>query len=87
MVHAHEAHAVSGGNSGKRVEYVVTGRRGATAEYRDVTGISKTYKTDAEMLAFRLGISEAELVGSGFSCWVAPAEYGVIRSDYRLTAS
>lgn len=75
----------SSSREGKRIEYVVTGQRGATVHYQAVEDPSRTYKTGATGLAEQLGIKEESLVGRNFSCWVEPAEYGVIRSDFRLS--
>lgn len=82
--HAHVASSPSASGEGRRVEYIVVGRRGATAEYQAVQDPSKTYKTGATELAEQLGIGESGLVGSRFDCWVERAEFGVIRRDFRL---
>ena len=34
------------------------------------------------VLAMQLKVELTELVGQRCSCWVAPAEYGVFRSDF-----
>jgi hypothetical protein len=64
----------------------VTAKRGGIAEFREVDGESRVRKTDAATLAYQLGVEEVSLLGCQFSCWVAPAEFGVIRSDFRLIA-
>jgi hypothetical protein len=81
--HGADGHG-GGGEAGKRVEYVVVGKRGGLAEFREADVESRVRKTDAAMLAFQLGVEEVSLLGRRFSCWVAPAEYGVTRSDFRL---
>ncbi|GID71346.1 hypothetical protein Acy02nite_92270 [Actinoplanes cyaneus] len=68
----------------KVVEYVVVGRRGGIAEFREAAGDSKVRKTDAATLAFQLGIDNSTLLGCRFSCRVERAEYGVIRSGFTL---
>jgi hypothetical protein len=68
---------------GRRIEYVVIGTRGELAHYQATGNPSKTFRTVAAGLAAQLGVPEPELVGSRFSYWVEPAEYGVIRSDFR----
>ncbi|MFI9530922.1 hypothetical protein [Micromonospora rosaria] len=73
-----------GEDVGKRVEYVVVGRRGGLAEVREKDSDSVVRRTDASMLAFNLQVEESTLLGRRYSCWVVPAEYGVIRSDFRL---
>ncbi|MFI5972999.1 hypothetical protein [Streptomyces sp. NPDC051452] len=69
---------------GNRVEYVVVEVRGAVAHYQAVDNPSKTNKTGAVELAEELGIDSSTLVGRHYTCLVTPAEYGVIRSDFRL---
>ncbi|MEV8311995.1 hypothetical protein AB0P36_32940 [Streptomyces flavidovirens] len=71
---------------GRRVEHVVTELRGATAHYEPVDDPARQFKTGATTLAQNLRITVAELVGSRFSCWVEPVEYGVFRTDFRLVA-
>lgn len=72
--------------AGRRVEYVVVGKRGGIAEFREADGAPRVRKTDAATLAFQLGVEESSLPGRRFSCWVEPAEYGIVRSDFRLIA-
>ncbi|GAB3960920.1 hypothetical protein GCM10029978_011710 [Actinoallomurus acanthiterrae] len=81
--HTHGESRASASREGRRVEYVVVGQRGATASYQAVEDSSRTYKTGAAELAEQLGIDESSLVGCRFNCWVEPAEYDVIRRDYR----
>ncbi len=81
--HGVDDHHEAGADS-KVVEYVVVGRRGGIAEFREVAGDSKVRKTDAATLAFQLGIDESALLGCRFSCLVERAEYGVIRSDFTV---
>jgi hypothetical protein len=73
--------------AGKRVEYVVVAKRGGIAEFREAGTDSKIRKTEASTLAFQLGVDELSLPGRRFSCWVEPAEYGIIRSDFQLIDS
>lgn len=82
--HDHGDGDSSRSREGKRIEYVVTSQRGATVHYQAVGDPSRTYKTGATGLADQLGIEEESLVGRNFSCWVEPAEYGVVRRDFRL---
>ncbi|WP_204290318.1 hypothetical protein [Micromonospora gifhornensis] len=82
MADDHGEHVDRSGVGG-RVEYVVVGKRGGIAEFREV-GDSRIRKTDAEVLAYQLGVEQSSLLGRRFSCWVEPAEYGVIRSDFQL---
>jgi hypothetical protein len=83
--HTHGESGASVSREGRRVEYVVVGQRGATASYQAAEDSSRTYKTGAAELAEQLGIEESSLVGCHFNCWVKPADYGVIRSDFRLS--
>jgi len=69
---------------GRRVEYVVVGRRGGLAEVRQADAEARVRKTDASMLALNLGVEESTLVGRRYSCWVVPDEYGFTRSDFKL---
>ncbi|BFU41827.1 hypothetical protein KRMM14A1004_00640 [Krasilnikovia sp. MM14-A1004] len=62
----------------------VVGKRGGIAEFREADGDPKVRKTDAAMLTLNLGVDESTLTERRFSCWVAPAEYGVVRSDFKL---
>jgi hypothetical protein len=71
-------------SAGKRVEYLVVGKRGGIAEFREAGIDSKVRKTDAAMLAFQLGVEPASLPECRFTCWVEPAEYGVVRSEFTL---
>ncbi|NBE85459.1 hypothetical protein GVV04_31895 [Micromonospora sp. NEAU-HG-1] len=81
----HGADGHGGANeAGKRVEYFVVGKRGGIAEFREADVESRVRKTDAATLAFQLGVEETSLPGRRFSCWVAPDEYGVTRSDFRI---
>ena len=83
--HSHPAPGASGADRpGKRVEYVVVELRGATAHYRAADDPTRTFKTAADRLAKMLGIDESDLLGCRYTCWVAPAEYGVVRSEFRL---
>jgi len=75
-----------GGAGGTRVEYVVVGRRGGIADFRETDADSKVRTTDAATLAYQLGVDESALLGCRFSCWVERAQYGVIRSSYTLLA-
>jgi hypothetical protein len=68
----------------KVVEYVVVGRRGGIAEFREAADDAKVRKTEAATLAFQLGIDESSLLGCRFSCRVERAGHGVIRSDFTL---
>ncbi|GHJ47031.1 hypothetical protein Cs7R123_43730 [Catellatospora sp. TT07R-123] len=81
--HDRMGHDTATGRPGKRVDYVVLGKRGGIAEYQGIEDRSRIYRTDAAILAVQLGIDESALIGSLFSCWVSPAEHGVIRSDFR----
>ena len=83
--HGADSHA-GRGRAGRRIEYVVVGKRGGIAEFRESGTESRVRKTDAAMLAFNLGVDESSLPGRRFSCWVVPDEYGVTRSDFKLTA-
>jgi hypothetical protein len=83
--HGHGDLGASTSREGRRVEYVVVSQRGATANYQVVEDSSRTYKTGAAELAEQLGIEESSLVSCHFNCWVEPAEYGVIRRDFRLS--
>ena len=83
--HTHGKLDASASREGRRVEYIVVGQRGATASYQPVEDSSRTYKTGAAELAEQLGIEESSLVGCRFSCWVEPAEYGVIRRDFQIS--
>jgi len=71
---------------GRRVEYVVVGRRGGLAEVRRADAEATVRKTDASVLALNLGVEESTLVGRRYSCWVVPDEYGFTRSDYKLVS-
>lgn len=77
--------AASAGRPGKRAEYVVVELRGAIAHYRAADDPARTFKTAAGGLAKELGIDEPDLLGCRYTCWVEPAEHGVIRSDFRLS--
>nr|WP_221374789.1 hypothetical protein [Actinoplanes polyasparticus] len=83
--HGVDGHSGDGGVTGKRVEYVVVGKRGGIADFRETDGDSKVRRTDAATLAFELGVDESALPGCRFSCWVERAEYGVIRSNFTLS--
>jgi hypothetical protein len=82
--HGVGGHIGDSGLAGKRIDYVVVGRRGGIAEFREIDGDSKARRTDAATLAFQLGVDESVLPGCRFSCWVERAEYGVIRSGFML---
>jgi DNA-directed RNA polymerase subunit RPC12/RpoP len=82
--HAHDGQDGFAARCGKEVEYIVIGKRGGIADYQNADDASKTYRTDSAVLATQLGLEESSLVGSRFRCWVSPAEYGVIRGDFRL---
>jgi len=73
-----------GAGDGRRVEYVVVGRRGGLVEVHQADAEGRTRKTDASMLALNLGVDESALVGRRYSCWVVPDEYGFTRSDFKL---
>lgn len=75
-----------GAEDGRRVEYVVVGRRGGLVEVRQADVEARIRKTDASMLALNLGVDESTLVGRRYSCWVVPDEYGFTRSDFRLVS-
>jgi hypothetical protein len=84
--HGADAHDPAKG-PGKRVEYVVVGLPGGPggeAEYRELEGEAKVRKTEADVLAINLRVEASTLLGRRFSCLVTPAEYGVVRSDFRL---
>jgi hypothetical protein len=81
--HGRDGHGVAR-EAGKRIEYVVVGRRGELAEFREADGEPRVRKTDAAVLALNLRVEETSLVGRRFSCLVVPDEYGVTRSDFRL---
>ena len=66
---------------------MVVGLRGGIAEFQLIVKPSKIYRTDAEVLAMQLGINKADLIGQRFRYRVTPAEYGVIRSDFRRVES
>ena len=83
MTSAHSEHVDKSG-AGKRVDYVVVGKRGGIAEFREAGTDSKIRKTDAAALAHQLGIEQLSLLGRRFSCWVELAEYGIVRSDFKL---
>lgn len=84
--HGVDGHGRGADAAGKRVEYVVVGRRGGIADFRETDGDSKVRRTDAATLAVQLGVDESALPGCRFSCWVERAEHGVIRSGYTLVA-
>ena len=69
---------------GNRIEYVVVRKLGGIAEFRESGVDSKVRKTDASVLGVQLGVEEEDLPGCRFSCYVEPAEYGIIRSDFKL---
>ncbi|MEU6934904.1 hypothetical protein AB0A05_38120 [Streptomyces sp. NPDC046374] len=58
--------------------------RGATACYQAVDDPSRTGKTGAAWLAQELGTDLPDLPGRHYTCWEAPAEYGVIQSGFKL---
>jgi hypothetical protein len=70
--------------AGRRIEYLVVRKLGGIAEFRESGIDSRVRKTDASVLAIQLGVEEENLPGCRFSCHVEPAEYGTIRSDFRL---
>ncbi|MBM0279899.1 hypothetical protein [Micromonospora tarensis] len=84
--HAHRGSDGAAAGQGRRIEFVVIGRRGGIADYRKADDASRSYRTDAEMLALQLGVAESTLVGRRFSCWISPAEHGTFQSDHRLIA-
>ncbi|MEU9314998.1 hypothetical protein [Streptomyces sp. NPDC048295] len=82
----HEQHGDgSMAGSGKRVEYVIVGLRGALACYQAADDLLRTGKTVAAGLAQELGIGLADLPGRRYTCWETPAEYGVIQSGFELS--
>lgn len=66
--HGVDGHSGDADVAGKRVEYVVVGRRGGIAEFRETDGDSKARRTDAATLALQLGVDEPALPGCRFSC-------------------
>jgi hypothetical protein len=81
--HVHEWLDGPAVGAGRRIEYVIVGVRGEIARYQAAADPSTVYRTVAADLATQLGIDAADLVGRRFSCWVTPAQHGVVRSDYR----
>ncbi|GAA3000679.1 hypothetical protein GCM10020229_11100 [Kitasatospora albolonga] len=77
-------HVHAGVDAGERIEYVVVEIRGVTAHYQAVKNPSRTLRTGAPMLAQQLGIELSELLGRHYTCLVTPAEYGEIRSQFKL---
>ncbi|WP_328904168.1 hypothetical protein OHR86_33130 [Streptomyces sp. NBC_00441] len=76
----HQEPAVS---AGRRVEYVVTGLRGAHALYHAADEPSRIRKTGAADLAKALGVELPGLPGRRYTCWEVPGEYGgVFRSGF-----
>ncbi|MET9437714.1 hypothetical protein [Streptomyces sp. NPDC006551] len=87
-LNAHDTHQQhddgQSARKGKRVTYVVVEVRGAIALYQAVDDPTEASKTGAAGLAEQLGIHLSDLPGRRYSCWVEPAEYGVIQSDFKL---
>ncbi|MFF7779995.1 hypothetical protein ACFZCG_36910 [Streptomyces tanashiensis] len=88
LMDAHDAHQQhddgTPAREGRRVTYVVVALRGATAHYQAIDDPTQTFKTGADWLTEELGIDLSSLVGRQYTCWVEPAEYGVIQSDFKL---
>ena len=85
--HTHRLHERSTREAGRRIHYVVGGVRGGIAVFHPAADPEKLHRTDAAALAMQLKVDLTELVGQRFSCWVAPAEYGVFRSDFQRVES
>jgi hypothetical protein len=73
-------------SGGRRVEYVVTGIRGALVDARAVDDPAKKYVSPAAVLAQNLRTEVGSLPGCRFSCRVVPGDPGTFYVDFRRIA-
>jgi hypothetical protein len=72
-------------SGGRRVEYVVTGIRGALVDAHAVDDPTKTYVSSAAALAQNLRTEVGSLPGCHFSCRVVPDNPGTFFVDFQMT--
>ncbi|MFF4708691.1 hypothetical protein ACWC4D_07985 [Streptomyces sp. NPDC001288] len=72
-------------SGGRRVEYVVTGIRGALVDAHAVDGPARTYVSPAAVLAQNLKTEVGSLLGCHFSCRVVPGNPGTFFVDFQMT--
>ncbi|WP_393073084.1 hypothetical protein [Streptomyces sp. LN704] len=70
-------------SGGRRVEYVVTGIRGALVDARAVDDPTKKYVSSAAVLAQNLKTEVGSLPGCHFSCRVVPGDPGTFFVDFQ----
>ncbi|GAA4983895.1 hypothetical protein [Kitasatospora paranensis] len=73
-------------SGGRRVEYVVTGIRGALVDAHAVDDPTTRYVSSAAVLSQNLKTEVASLLGCRFSCRVVPGNPGTFFVDFQLTA-
>ncbi|MDX2548273.1 hypothetical protein ACOT81_43875 [Streptomyces sp. WI04-05B] len=78
--HAGEEPDLSGG---RRVEYVVTGIRGALVDAHAVDDPTNKYVSSAAVLAHDLKTEVAPLLGCHFTCRVVPGNPGTFFVDFQ----
>ncbi|QFZ78362.1 hypothetical protein GFH48_38265 [Streptomyces fagopyri] len=71
-------------SGGRRVEYVVTGIRGALVDARAVEDPTKKYVSTAAVLAQNLKTEVGSLPGCHFSCRVVPGNPGTFFVDFQM---
>ncbi|MEV6116024.1 hypothetical protein AB0L59_26885 [Streptomyces sp. NPDC052109] len=71
-------------SGGRRVEYVVTGIRGALVDAHAVDDPTNKYVTSAAVLSQNLKTEVGSLLGRHFSCRVVPGNPGTFFVDFQL---
>ncbi|WP_051813432.1 hypothetical protein [Streptomyces sp. NRRL S-340] len=71
-------------SGGRRVEYVVTGIRGALVDAHAVDDPTNKYVTPADVLSQNLETEVGSLLGRRFSCRVVPGNPGTFFVDFQL---
>lgn len=72
-------------SGGRRVEYVVTGIRGALVDACAVDDPANKYVSPAAVLAQNLKTEVGSLLGCHFSCRVVPGNPGTFFADFQMT--
>ncbi|MGW7261581.1 hypothetical protein [Streptomyces sp. NPDC054834] len=71
-------------SGGRRVEYVVTGIRGALVDAHAVDDPTNKYVSSAAVLSQNLKTEVRSLLGCHFSCRVVPGNPGTFFVDFRM---